>query len=56
MTRLKPGPKPDPKARRDNRVTARYSLDELELLEYRAAKAGVPVAVFVRLSSLGRND
>ena len=29
-----------------------YSVDELELLEARAEAAGLPVAVFVRLSSL----
>mgnify|MGYP006424090275 CR=1 FL=1 len=42
--------------RRTERLSIRWSPDELELLEYRAAKSGVPVAVFVRLSSLGRND
>jgi hypothetical protein len=56
LPRKRPGPKPNPSARRGVTKCIRYSEAELELLEYRAAKAGVPVAVFVRLSSLGRND
>lgn len=50
------GPKPNPAARRVKTKLIRYSVEELELLEYRAEQAGVPVAVFVRLSSLGKGD
>ena len=52
----KPGPKPNPAARRTETKCIRYSVDELELLEARAEAAGVPVAVFVRLSSLGERQ
>lgn len=51
----KPGPKPKPA--RDLRTCAkliRFSADELEALEARAESAGLPVAVFVRLSALGQ--
>ena len=50
----KPGPKPKPA--RDLRTCAkliRFSGDELVALEARAESAGLPVAVFVRLSALG---
>ncbi len=39
--------------RRSRQVTTRWSAEELELLEYRAEVAELPVAVFVRLSALG---
>ena len=51
MTR--PGRPPIPaKDRRDRTVAARFTADELEMLEARAEQAGVPVAVFVRLSAV----
>jgi len=40
------------KDRRDRTVAARFTADELEMLEARAEQAGVPVAVFVRLSAV----
>ena len=51
------GRPPLPEAeRRKHRTLVRWTADELEMLEARAEAAGVPVAVFVRLSVLEQLD
>ncbi len=56
-TPIRRGPKPKPaNERRTCTKLIRWSPDELEILEARAEAAGVPVAVFVRLSSLGERQ